>query len=686
MEKSIKLDHLTLGVCYYPEHWPRELWADDLARMAEHGIEIIRIAEFAWNKFEPEEGVFTFGFFDDFMDLVAQTDIKVIFCTPTATPPAWLTEKYPEVLNCALDGTPYRHGLRRHYNYNSETYRNFTKEIVTHLAEHYGSHPSIIGWQIDNELNCEKDTFYSETDHAAFRLFLEEKYGSIEALNDAWGTVFWNQTYNDFGQVYLPRPNVNGSGNPHMLLDEKRFISASAISFCRLQADILRRNISEGVFVTTNGFFPHIDSHEMTDTCLDFMTYDSYPNFVNSIAWDSKNPLRDRAWSWNLMRVRSMSPNFGIMEQQSGANGWVDRMQAAMPKPGQMHLWTMQSIAHGADFISYFRWRTAPFGTEIYWHGLNDYANTPNRRLSELKTISAHCKALSGVAGSKCVAKVGFLKDYDNEWDGEFDKWHGPLDRFSDDGWFEAMQQAHVPYDFLFLSKDTHPSDLSRYHTLVYPHATILTEQTAQLLTGYVRGGGRLIMGARTGYKDEFGRCPMRPMPGFAAQLAGVTVADYTFVTEKEPQVTVNWGGEVVPAPLFNDVLVPMEGTHTLATFNNNYYAGKPALTQKNIGAGAAFYFGGGFNAKTASAFIRRLGISSPVNGILQLSPELELTVRTSGEVSYAFVLNYASKPASVTVNQPCLEMLTGNTLHGGYMLEPYGVMVFKLLSDALGK
>ena len=176
---------LVMGVCYYPEHWPEAMWREDLTRMLDTGIEVIRVAEFAWSKTEPEEGVFTFDFFDRFLDLCDETGIKVIFGTPTATPPAWLTEKYPEVLNVDVEGHTYYHGARRHYNYNAPVYRWFTERIVTKLGEHYGQRKCVVGWQIDNELNCETDEFHSEADSAAFRLFLRDKYGTLDALNAA---------------------------------------------------------------------------------------------------------------------------------------------------------------------------------------------------------------------------------------------------------------------------------------------------------------------------------------------------------------------------------------------------------------------------------------------------------------------------------------------------------------------
>lgn len=685
MDKSIKMDKLTLGVCYYPEHWPENLWEDDLLRMRDHGIEVIRIAEFAWSKFEPREGEFTFEFFDRFLDLACKNGMKVIFGTPTATPPAWLTHKYPEVLNAREDGTLYRHGMRRHYNYNSPIYRELTARIVEKIADHYCPHPAIIGWQIDNELNCETDVFYSESDHIAFREYLKKKFGTLDALNEAMGTVFWNQTYTSWEEVHLTRPTIHKANNPHLTMEEKRFISHSTISYCKLQADIIRKYLPEGRFITTNGIFDHLDSHEMTDTALDFITYDNYPNFAFDTWSEPKKPgnLNDRKWSWSLARARSISPNFGIMEQQSGAGGWDFRMKQPAPKPGQMRLWTLQAIAHGADFISYFRWRTCWIGTEIYWHGLNDYSNLPNRRLAELKTVKEDFGKISGIVGSKYKARVAFIKDYDNEWDGEQDQWHGPLDRFSDDGWFAAAQRTHTPIDFVYLrnfeARRTTLEDLAAYDLLVYPHATILTEETANLLKDYVAQGGKLIMGARTGYKDHYGRCPMRPMPGFASELCGVRVVDYTHLSPGDDAEYAVWDGEEIDAPVFNDILEPIGAAQTLATFKGNYYDGACALVANPLGKGTAYYFGAGFSEKAAEAFLRKLGFAHPYKDLVELPAEAELAIRTKDGTGYLFILNYMPHPLKMDVRKPMTDLLTGKTVTGVTELEKYGVMILAL-------
>jgi beta-galactosidase len=684
MEKSINLDKLTIGVCYYPEHWPEQLWEDDLRRMREYGIEVIRIAEFAWNKFEPQEGIFTFDFFDRFLDIAYKFGMKVIFCTPTATPPSWLTYNYPEVLNAKEDGTLYRHGMRRHYNYNSPIYRKFVKRVVENIASHYSHHPAIIGWQIDNELNCETDVFYSEADHAAFRVYLKRKFSTLEALNEAMGTVFWNQTYTSWEEISLTRPTIHKANNPHMSLEEKRFFSDSAISFCKFQSDILRKYLPKGQFITTNGIFGHLDSHEMTDTALDFITYDSYPNFAFGIQTDPKRPgnLNDRKWSWSLTKTRSISPNFGIMEQQSGPGGWDSRMQQPSPKPGQMRLWTFQSIAHGADFISYFRWRTSWIGTEIYWHGLNDYSNLPNRRLEELLTIKDSINRISDIAGSHYQSKVALIKDYSNEWDGEQDQWHGPLDHFSDNGWFTASQLTHTPMDFLFLrnseTKKTSLKDLQKYDLLIYPHPTILTEETANLLKAYVIQGGKLIFGARTGYKDEYGRCPMRPMPGFASEICGVRVSDFTYLGPGDDMEYAIWDGEEIEAPVFNDILETTECGNVLATFKGNYYDGKPALVSKKSGQGTAYYFGAGFSTKTAETFLRKLGVASPYKSLIELPPEVELAVRSNGNMEYIFILNYMPYSVQIDVKTPMTDLLSGRNLSGKTYIEKFGVIVLK--------
>lgn len=679
--QKFRWERLSLGTCYYPEHWDRGLWQEDLERMLSAGIQTIRIGEFAWSKVEPREGEFTYAFFDDFLDAAARAGMKVIFGTPSATPPAWLTEKYPEVLNARKDGVLYRHGMRRHYNYNSPKYRELVTRIVDRLGARYGKHPAVVGWQIDNELNCETDEFYSESDTLAFRRFLKDKYGTLDALNGAWGTVVWNQTYTDWDEIHVPRATIHDSTNPHQCLDYIRFVSDSAIRFCKLQSDILRRHLKPGDFITTNGLFDSLDNHRLADEALDVYTFDSYPNFAYCMEADPKGGagLNDRQWSAGLTEVRSICGHFGIMEQQSGANGWNTRMEAPAPKPGQVKLWTMQSIAHGADYVSFFRWRTATMGTEIYWHGILDYDNRDNRKLAEIRDIHRRVTAIADIAGTTFCAKVGLLRDYDNLWDAKVDSWHRRLAWPSEQAIFQACQLSHTPQDYVTLTKDTGAEELARYDVLFYPHALILTPQVAALLEAYVEQGGTLIVGARTGMKDATGQCVMAPMPGLLASLTGTDVAEFTLIGPADDPQSMDWGGEKVPTGLFSDVLnVNGENAKVLATYESDYYRGRAALVENRHGRGRVLHFGGTFTRENARKFLEYTGAITPYGDVIELPPECELAVREKEGSTWYIVLNYAAEEKTMALKRAMVDMDTGETVVGEVHLAPYETKVYR--------
>ncbi len=679
--KILNGESITLGTCYYPEHWKEELWEEDLTRMLENGIQTVRIAEFAWNKIEPREGEFDYSFFDRFLDLTDRMGMQVIFGTPTATPPAWLTTKYPEVLNARQDGVLYRHGARRHYNYNSPVYQELSRRIVEKAASHYAGRRSVVGWQIDNELNCELSEFYSESDTLAFREFLKKKYRTLDRLNEAWGTVFWNQTYTAWEEVYVPRTTCSDSTNPHEVLDYLRFISDSCCRFAKMQSDILRKYIKPGDFITTNGLFGNLDNHRLREESLDFMTYDSYPNFAYCLdAYREEDPVKDRKWSRNLAETRAVSPVFGIMEQQSGANGWNTRMEAPTPEPGQLTLWTMQSIAHGADYVSYFRWRTATMGTEIYWHGILDYSGRDNRRLAEVHSVYEKLQKIRPVAGARYEARVGILKDYDNIFDSQLDVWHSRVEKASQKALFEACQLTHTPFDYCYLDHVKESEELAGYQVLFYPHATIMTEEKKALLEEYVRNGGTLVVGCRSGYKDERGQCVMDKLPGMLKEVTGTDIPEYTMISPAEcGKVTVDWDGTTVEAAVFSDLLAPEEGAETVGVYTSNYYAGTPALIRHSYGKGQAYYFGGAFTEKTAEVFLEKLGVIDPYGEILQAPEGCEIAVREKDGARYLFVLNYGKASVQITLKRPVRDLLADCEAEGVQTLQGYETKVYEI-------
>ncbi len=678
--QKFRWEKMTAGVCYYPEHWPKELWESDLDRMKETGISMLRAAEFAWNIFEPEEGRFSFEFFDEFLDLCQKKGMRVILGTPTATPPAWLTEKYPEVLNANIDGVKYRHGARRHYNYNSEKYRELCSRIVEQLGRHYGGHPAVAGWQIDNEINCETDVFYSEADTAAFREFLKEKYQTLEELNKAWGTAFWSETYTDWQQIHVPRTVLNMGWNPHLRLDYFRFVSWSARRFCNMQAEILKQYKKPGDFITTNGLFGNLDNHQMTEESLDVYTYDSYPSFAFGLDRRPRESrdLNDRKWTRNLIETRSVCPHFGIMEQQSGACGWATRMEGPAPRPGQLTLWAIQSVAQGADYVSFFRWRTCTFGTEMYWHGILDYDNRENRKLREVKDFCGKMRKLDPVCGAKNIAAFGLLRDYDNIWDEGADDWHKSLDERSLKEIFAASELNHTPYDEVFLREGTTLGELSGYPVLLYPHPMLMNEERAELLKAYVEQGGTLILGCRSGAKDMNGRFVMLPQPGLLKELTGTDIHDFTYASPAEDPVVVEWMGKELEAPLFHDILEPLEGTEVLACFRGSYYSGEAALTEKKTGKGRTLHFGGVFEREFLRELFRYTGILEPFAEDVRVPEDVQIVRREKDGNTFYFVLNYMDAEREAELNVPMKSLYTGEILKGTCTMKPFETLVLQ--------
>ena len=672
---------ITLGVCYYPEHWPKSIWEDDIDRMLDMGIRFVRIAEFAWTIMEPEESVFDFSLFDEFISLCENKKMKVILGTPTATPPAWLTMKYPQTLNADNSGNPYSHGHRRHYNMNTDIYMKLSARIVEKMANRFKDSNAVIGWQLDNEFNCSISSYYSKADDAAFKKYCKEKYKTLENFNECMGNVFWSQTYTDWEQVHIPINVPKNAFNPHMELEYRKFISHTVIKYAKMQSDILRSIVPKNQFITTNGIFRNLDYVELSKQALDFMTYDSYPNFAYDMypQFKRKRTLKDRDWSRNLARVRGISGNFGIMEQQSGANGWNTGMESPMPKPGQIRLWTYQSIAHGADFVSYFRWRTSPVGTEIYWEGIYDQSNTYNRKIEEISRTAKELDKLKELDNTEYFAKVAYLTDYANECDQDIDAVRSKYQSESDDSWHLATQLTHTPMDYVYMSDNTKAEELKKYDLLIYSHPCILTQKIADTLTEYVTKGGTLVIGARTGFKDEYGRCPMTSVPGFMKNIANVESADHTLIGPLDEQVSATWDNEKIDMPVFNEILEPTsKDTNILATYDNSYYANMSAVTESIVGKGRVIMVGGAFSTGMAEKILEYTNTLNPYKDLLTLPKECEIAIRKKDNTEYIFILNYSKDEKTIYLHKECIDLIDQKTVKVTVSIKGYGVILLK--------
>ncbi|WP_231731208.1 MULTISPECIES: beta-galactosidase [Sphingomonas] len=411
---------MRLGCCYYPEHWPEDIWADDARRMAEMGLSRVRIGEFAWSRIEPEPGRYDWGWLDRAVDTLHGAGLGIILGTPTATPPKWLVDAMPDMLAVDACGQARRFGSRRHYCFSHAGYRTECARIVTALAERYGAHPSIVAWQTDNEYGCH-DTVVSYSAAAAdgFRRWLAARYGDVATLNAAWGNVFWSQEYRAFGEIDPPHLTVT-EPNPAHVLDYRRFASDEVVAFNRLQVDIIRAH-SPGRDVVHNymGFFTAFDHHEVSRD-LDVATWDSYPiGFLEQFWFSRDDKLRyarqghpDIAGFHHDLYRGCGNGRWWVMEQQPGPVNWAAHNPA--PLPGMVRLWTLEAAAHGAELVSYFRWRQAPFGQEMHHAGLLRPDSVDDAGAHEARAAAADLAAI-GALGAP-ARSVALVFSYEAAW------------------------------------------------------------------------------------------------------------------------------------------------------------------------------------------------------------------------------------------------------------------------------
>jgi beta-galactosidase len=515
-----------LGTCYYPEHWPEDWWADDARRMRDMGLSRIRIGEFAWSRIEPARGAFDWGWLDRAIETLHGEGLGIILGTPTATPPKWLVDEMPGMIAIDTQGRPRKFGSRRHYCFSHPGYRAECARIVTVLAERYGDHPAIVMWQTDNEYGCHDSAIsYSDAAASAFRTWLSRKYADVAALNTAWGNVFWSMEYPSFAVIDPPNLTVT-EPNPAHVLDWRRFASDEVVSFNRLQCDIIR-GASPGRDITHNfmGFFTQFD-HAAVARDLDLVTWDSYPlGFLDSFSmFTEEEKLRYArqghpdiaAFHHDLYRGMAKGARWGVMEQQPGPVNWARHNPA--PLPGMVRLWTLEALAHGAELVSYFRWRQAPFAQEQMHAGLNRPDRSEDVGGREVRQVAQDLKdnptwlSLSKPLPSSSTAALIF--SYEAAW--VFDAQpQGASFKYLDLvlAFYSALRRAGLNVDIV--SPDV---PLDGYAMVVVPSLPIVAPGTFDSVSSPV------LFGPRTGSKTTDFAIPARLPPDLPIPIKVVRV------------------------------------------------------------------------------------------------------------------------------------------------------------------
>ena len=511
----------TLGVCYYPEHWPEAQWAEDAARMVAAGLSWVRIGEFGWSRMEPRPGHFTWDWLDQAIETLGSAGLKVILGTPTATPPRWMLDKHPDMLAVDAEGRPRKFGSRRHYDFSHLPYREECRRIADIMGKRYGKNPHVAAWQIDNEYDCHATTLsYSAAARTGFQDWLAQKYQSTDALNRAWGNVFWSMDYDTFDQIDLPNLTVT-EPNPAHVLAFRRYSSDQVVAFNRAQAEVLRRHTDAPLIHNYMGRITTFD-HWQVGADLDIASWDSYPIGFLSDRLEATDAFKQtflrqghpdmQAFHHDLYRAVGKG-RLWVMEQQPGPVNWAPYNPA--PLPGMARLWAWEAFAHGAETVCYFRWRQAPFAQEQMHAGLLRPDSAPAPALGEARQVADEIAELPEVGTAKAQAALIF--DYASAWAWDTQPQGADFEMFRlAFAAYGALRRAGLSVDIL--PPDT--GDLSAYKLVLAPGIMRLSDR---LRAALARFEGIALCGPRTDTKtDELAiPVPLGPdLPGLDISVA----------------------------------------------------------------------------------------------------------------------------------------------------------------------
>ncbi|WP_105565913.1 beta-galactosidase [Microbacterium halophytorum] len=642
---------ISYGADYNPDQWPREVWDEDVRLMKEAGVDVVSIAIFSWAKLQPAPGEWDFAWLDDVIDLLHESGIGVDLATATASPPPWLTIAHPEVLPVTADGTVLSQGGRQHWRPTSPVFRRYALELVTKLAERYADHPAIVAWHVNNELGCHNAYDYSDDAARAFRAWLAERYGTVDGLNDAWGTAFWAQRYGSFDEVLPPRVAASFP-NPTQQLDFLRFSSDALTDHLVAEREILNR-ITPDVPVTTNfmivGDTRHADYAKMARE-IDFVSNDHY------VTVDRDELAFSAAITSGVARHR---PWF-LMEHSTSAVNWqpVNRPK----RQGELARDSLTHVAHGADAVCFFQWRQSAAGAEKYHSAMVPHAGEDSRLFRDVVALGSALRRLDAVAGSdRAQAEVAILFDWESWWGAELDSHPTELLRYRREAleWWTALTDAGVRVDVVPAD-----ADLAGYRLVVAPVLYSVPAPLREALEAFVAGGGHLVATYFSGIVDENDHVWLGGYPGALRELLGVRVEEFRPLWKDEKVALSNGAaGTIWSEP----VDVTADGVEVLASYEHEELGA--AVTRRTVGDGSATYVSTRLGTDGLAALVPDVLAHAGVHPELPeaLRGRVELVSRTGANGRFDFYINRGDDE---------VRLPEGDYLLGGAALPPRGVAV----------
>jgi beta-galactosidase len=658
--------HILYGGDYNPEQWPPEVWREDAALMREAGVNLVTVGVFSWASLEPSPGEFEFGWLQEVLDLLGDAGVAADLATPTAAPPPWLPAQYPETLPVDANGVRYSYGSRQHFCVHSPAYRRHAARIVGELARRLGHHPAVRMWHLHNEYACHVPQCFCNISAVAFREWLRRRYGTVAALNDAWGTAFWSQRYRSFDEILPPRVTP-AHPNPTQQLDFHRFWSDSYLEEFAEERDVLR-SVTPELPVTTNfmAFFKPLDYFAWGRE-EDLCATDNYPD-----PSDPDSPMLT-AMHYDLVRSLRKDTSWLVMEQATFRVNW--RPVNSAKAPGEMRRGCYQALARGAAGNMFFQWRASAAGAEKFHSAMLGHAGTASPVWHEVTALGAEFARLGELTGARVAADCAIAFSWPNWWALELgSKPSAAISMLGQLRWmYRPLFEAGRCADFVRPGDD----DLSGYPLLVVPSLYLLTEAEGASICSYVKQGGTAVITFWSGIVDELDHVYPGSYGGPLRELLGGAVVDVAPLQPGET-VEVSWrDGRRSAAGGWLDIIEEGDGD-VLASYESGPWAGRPAVLGKRLGAGQAYYLGTRLDDEAVGELLRLAAGNRRGSGGAQPVTGVERVVRRTDETSYEFLINHTGCPAEVPLAGGGLELLSGSQAGERLELPPQGVAIVR--------
>ena len=658
------------GGDYNPNQWPKEIWEQDMVYFKDARINSATINVFSWAKIQPAEDTYYFDELDEIVEMLSKENYDIILATSTGAMPAWLYKKYPEVARTDYFGRHHKFGQRHNHCPNSLVFQKYAKALVEKLAERYAHNPHVTCWHISNEYGGE---CYCENCEKAFRVWLKNKYGTIEAVNKAWNMEFWGHTVYDWDEIVLPNALGDGMENgtdtafAGLSVDYRRFMSDSMLENYKMERDVVRR-YNPDTIITTNlmGTYKFLDYFKWAKE-MDIVSWDNYPSY--------NTPWSFTAMSHDLMRGLKDAP-FMLLEQTPSQQNW--QPYNSLKKPGQMRAQSIQTMAHGADTVQFFQLRRSVGGCEKFHGAVIGHVGHNNTRVfREVKQLGEELERLgTSTLGSVNQADVGIIFDWDNYW--ALDYTSGPTEDL------KYVDQIHHYYKFFYdnnIGVNMIPvdADFSKYKIVVAPVLYMVKQGMKEALTKFVENGGILITTFMSGLVNESDNVHLGGYPGPLRELAGVWVEEIDALAPEQTNTITFTDGTRMTCNLLCD-LMHLEGAQLLASYDENFYAGMPAITKNTFGKGCTYYIGTNMGQEGIDKVLKMATQQAGVHPVVNEPTALEVVCRKTANSTHYYIFNF--KETEIVIPDQFVgytDLLTGKKVESGMRMKHYDALILNI-------